>query len=104
MLFLFFYDYVRLDFFPKPQYTKNTTERDLMLKAEIYEMEYSVSPGGIDCWEITIQHYGSSENYGEFKTAGDAVNYLISRYPGREIQVDITTLSAYNILMERENA
>ena len=76
----------------------------MTLKAEIYEMEYSVSPGGKDCWEITIQHYGSSENYSEFKSAGDALNYLINRYPGRELEIDVTSLGAYNILMERENA
>lgn len=76
----------------------------MTLNAQIYEMEYSVSPGGIDCWEITIQGYGYSENYGDFKSAGDAVNFLINKYPGREINLDITSLSAYNILMERENA
>ena len=76
----------------------------MTLNAEIYEMEYSVSPGGIDCWEITIQGYGYSENYSDFKSAGDAVNFLINKYPGREINIDITSLAAYNILMERENA
>lgn len=76
----------------------------MTLNAEIYEMEYSCSPGGVDCWEITIQHYGASENYSEFKTAGDAVNYLLDRYPDRELNLDITSLAAYNILMERENA
>jgi hypothetical protein len=76
----------------------------MTLKAEIYEMEYSVSPGGKDYWEITVQHYGSSENYSEFKSAGDALNYLINRYPGRELEIDVTSLAAYNIRMERENA
>jgi hypothetical protein len=76
----------------------------MTLNAQIYEMEYSVSPGGTDCWEITIQHYGASENYSEFKTAGDAVNFLLDKYPGREMNLDITSLAAYNILMERENA
>jgi hypothetical protein len=76
----------------------------MTLNAQIYEMEYSVSPGGIDCWEITIQHYGASENYSEFETAGDAVNFLLNKYPGREMNLDITSLAAYNILMERENA
>jgi hypothetical protein len=76
----------------------------MTLNAQIYEMEYSVSPGGIDCWEITIQGYGYSENYSDFKSAGDAVNFLINKYPGREINIDITSLAAYNILMEKENA
>jgi hypothetical protein len=76
----------------------------MTLNAKIYEMEYSVSPGGIDCWEITIQGYGYSENYSEFKTAGDAVNFLLDKYPGRDMNLDITSLAAYNILMEREEA
>jgi len=76
----------------------------MTLNAEIYEMEYSVSPGGIDCWEITIRHYGASENYSDFKSAGEAVNFLLDKYPGRKMNIDITSLGAYNILMERENA
>jgi len=74
------------------------------MKVEIYEMEYSVSPGGKDCWEINIQEYGSSKNYSEFKSAGEALDYIINQYPGVELEVDVTSLSAYNILMERENA
>ena len=76
----------------------------MTLNAKIYEMEYSCSPGGVDCWEITIQSYGYSENYSDFKTAGDAVNFLLDKYPSREMNLDITSLGAYNILMERENA
>ena len=74
----------------------------MTLHAEIYEMEYSCSPGGVDCWEVTIQHYGYSENYSDFKSAGQALNYVINKYPGRQISVDVTSLSAYNIMMERE--
>ena len=66
-------------------------------------MEYSCSPGGVDCWEITIQGYGYSENYSDFKSAGEAVNFLLDKYPARKINLDITSLAAYNILMEREN-
>ena len=75
-----------------------------MLYAHIYEVEYSCSPGGIDCWEITIQGYGTSENYSDFKNAGQALNFLLNKYPGRQLNVDITSLSAYNIRMEREDA
>ena len=75
-----------------------------MVKAQVYEMEYSCSPGGVDCWEVKIQGYGYSECYGDFKSAGEAVNFLLDKYPGRELNLDITSLSAYNILMERENA
>jgi len=74
------------------------------MKVEIYEMEYSVSPGGKDCWEMDIQNYGSSKNFSGFNTAGDALNYLIKQFPGMQFEIDVTSLSAYNILMERENA
>ena len=74
----------------------------MTLSAEIYEMNYSCSPGGVDCWEVTIQHYGHSENYSDFKSAGKALDFLLNKYPGRQVNVDITSLSAYNILMEKE--
>lgn len=66
--------------------------------AEIYEMEYSCSPGGVDCWEITIEGYGHSENYTDFKSAGQALNYLINLYPDQEFVINVTSLNAYNAL------
>ena len=75
------------------------------MKSRIFEMEYSCSPGGIDCWELEVRDsIGYSTNYSDFKTAGEALNFLLDKYPGRELNLDITSLSAYNILMERENA
>jgi hypothetical protein len=74
--------------------------KDNMLKAHIYEMEYSVSPGGIDCWEVTVQKYGFSSNYSDFKTAGDALNYIINLYPDQTIEAEVISLSVYNKLME----
>lgn len=74
------------------------------MKARIFEMEYSVSPGGIDCWELEINEaLGHSSNYTDFKTAGDALNYLINLYPDQEHEVDITSLEAYNKFIERDN-
>lgn len=72
----------------------------MTLNADVYEMEYSCSPGGIDCWEITIQEYGSSTNYTDFKSAGAAVNFLLDKYPSREMNLNITSLAAYRILTE----
>lgn len=71
-----------------------------MIKANIYEMEYSVSPGGIDCWEVTVQEYGHSSNYSDFKTAGDALNYIINLYPEKTIKAEVISLGVYNKLME----
>jgi hypothetical protein len=75
------------------------------MKARIFEMEYSVSTGGIDCWELEIKDsIGYSTSYTDFKTAGDALDYLLHLYPAIEHKVDITSLAAYNSFMEKENA
>lgn len=68
----------------------------------IYEMEYSCSPGGIDCWEATINGYGTSSTASDFKTAGEALNWVLDRYPGVELEVAVTTLEAYNLQQERK--
>ena len=74
------------------------------MKVEIYEMEYSVSPGGKDCWEATVfTGLGHSQTYGEYKSAGEALDHLLSVYPGVELELDVTSLEAYNLLQEREN-
>lgn len=61
----------------------------------IYEMNYSVSPGGIDCWETTINGYGTSTTASDFKTAGDALNWVIDRYPDEMLELTVISLSAY---------
>ena len=63
---------------------------------EIYEMNYSVSPGGVDCWEVTIQGYGNSTTTSDFKTAGDALNYVIDKYPDQMLELNVTTYKAYD--------
>ena len=75
------------------------------MKSRIFEMEYSVSPGGIDCWELEVRDsIGYSTNYSDFKTAGEALDYLINLYPEVEHKVDIIGLPAYHKSMEREMA
>ena len=75
------------------------------MKARIFEMEYSVSPGGIDCWELEINEgLGHSSNHSDFDTAGEALNYLITLYPDMEHEVDIISLAAYHKSMEEINA
>jgi hypothetical protein len=75
------------------------------MKARIFEMEYSVSPGGIDCWELEINEgLGHSSNHTDFDTAGDALNYLIRMYPDVQHEVDIISLAAYYKSMEDEDA
>ena len=48
----------------------------------IYEMEYSCSPGGVDCWEATINGYGTSSTASDFKTAHlDLLAQLVRALP-----------------------
>ena len=69
-------------------------------------MEYSCSPGGVDCWELEIDEGcirgfgGHSSNYSDFNTAGEALDYLIRMYPDVRHEVDILSLSAYNGSMD----
>jgi hypothetical protein len=61
------------------------------LKAEINEEETG--------WDITIRGYGHSNNYTGFKTVGEAVEFLLSEYPGRHVELYIASLEAYNQLL-----
>jgi hypothetical protein len=61
----------------------------------IYEMNYSVSPGGTDCWEATINGYGTSSTATDFKTAGEALNWVVDRYPDEMLELTVVSLPAY---------
>lgn len=74
------------------------------MEIEIYEVEYSVSPGGKDCWEMTIREYGHSTCYSDYKTAGEALDHLLSLYPDADLNINVMSLAYYNKTMEVENA
>jgi hypothetical protein len=61
----------------------------------IYEMEYSCSPGGVDCWEATINGYGTSSTASDFKTAGEALQWVLDRYPDEMLELTVVSLPAY---------
>ena len=61
----------------------------------IYEMEYSCSPGGVDCWEATINGYGTSSTASDFKTAGEALQWVLDRYPERLLELTVISQSYY---------
>ncbi len=67
----------------------------MTLNVEIYEMNYACSPGGVDCWEATIQGYGTSTTLSDFKTAGDALNYVLDKYPNLELNLNVKSLNWY---------
>jgi hypothetical protein len=61
----------------------------------IYEMEYSCSPGGVDCWEATINGYGTSSTASDFKTAGEALQWVLDRYPDEMLELTVVSIPAY---------
>jgi hypothetical protein len=67
----------------------------MTLQIEIYEMNYSVSPGGVDCWEASIQGYGISNVASDFKTAGDALNWVLDKHSTEMLELTVTSLPAY---------
>jgi len=64
-----------------------------MLDVQIYEMDYSVSPGGVNCWEMTV----GNKCYSEFKTAGQALDHLLAMYPDLEFNLEVLSLGAYEV-------
>ena len=63
----------------------------MTLNVEIYEMDYSVSPGGVNCWEVSVDEWCVSD----FKTAGDALNYVLDKYPNQELNLNVKSLNWY---------
>jgi hypothetical protein len=61
----------------------------------IYEMNYSCSPGGVDCWEATINGYGTSSTASDFKTAGEALDWVLDRYPEQLLELTVISQSYY---------
>jgi hypothetical protein len=66
----------------------------------IYEMNYAVSPGGIDCWEATINGYGTSSTASDFKTAGEALNWVLDRHPDEMLELTVVSQTAYEKEMQ----
>ena len=67
----------------------------MTLEIEIYEMNYALSPGGVDCWEVTVRKGYDSICSSDFKTAGHALNYVLDKYPGEMLELTVTSFKAY---------
>lgn len=69
------------------------------MKLTIYEINYSVSPGGKDCWAVEVESDDSVRSqllYREgFTSAGQALNFLLEQYPERVLEVEVKSLSWY---------
>jgi hypothetical protein len=67
-------------------------------EVEIYEVNYAVSPGGVDVWAVeapsTISDALSRYEEG-FKTAGEALDFALKQFPAQELQVTVKSLEWY---------
>ena len=63
----------------------------MTLNVEIYEMDYSCSPGGVNCWEVSVDDWCVSD----FRIAGDALQYVLDKYPYHELNLNVKSLNWY---------
>ena len=63
-----------------------------MKDLDIYEVEYSCSPGGVDKWEI--QERGGDFFQGDFDTAENAISYALLKFDGEELNFNIKSLES----------
>ena len=78
------------------------------MRFTIYEINYSVSPGGKDCWAVEVESGKGVRSrlfYREgFNSAGQALDFLLEQYPERALEVSVKSLSWYFKNFEKENA
>ena len=65
-----------------------------MKQLDIYEMEYSCSPGGVDCWEVSERDGDLFQ--GGFDTAEDAISFALLKFDGEELNLNIKSLKWYH--------
>ena len=65
-----------------------------MRSINIYEVEYSCSPAGVDCWEL--EENGTDFFQGGFDTAEDAISFALLKFDGVELYINIKSLKWYH--------
>ena len=65
------------------------------MNAELYEIDYSVSPGGINMWALDIKHGLGNSSYAEFRNPAQALKWMLNRYPESEINLSVKSLAWY---------
>jgi hypothetical protein len=63
------------------------------MKLTIYEINYSVSPGGKDCWAVSSEDTQWHEE--GFDSAGQALECALRLYPDEVLEVEVKSLSWY---------
>ncbi len=67
---------------------------------DIYEVEYSVSPQGEDCWEVTEREGEFFK--GDFNTVEEAISYVLNQFKGEELNLNIKSLEWYHAQEEED--
>jgi len=65
------------------------------MNAELYEIDYSCSPGGINMWGLDIRDSLYHSSYAEFRNPAQALNWMLKRYPESEINLSVRSLGWY---------
>jgi hypothetical protein len=73
-----------------------------LMNVNIYEVNYSVSPGGVDQWEMTIDFPKYTAHFGEFESAPQALEFAMKHLPTSELCVNIKSLEWYEYREAKE--
>jgi len=66
------------------------------MNADLYEIDYSCSPGGINMWALDIKHSIGNSSYAEFRTPAQALGWMLKRYPESEIDLNVRSIGWYH--------
>jgi len=65
-----------------------------MYKAKVFEIEYSASPGGKDTWAVDVENFSYYQE--GFNSAGEAVDFLVAKYPTVELEIEVKSLAWFH--------
>lgn len=60
------------------------------MRITIYEINYSVSPGGVDTWAVVSEEANWYEE--GFSSAGQALECALNLYPDQALEVEVKSL------------
>lgn len=70
------------------------------MKVQIYEIEYSVSPGGKDTWAVEIE---DNNFYVEgFDSAGQALEKVLRLYPRQRLKVEVKSIEWWRAMTHNQ--
>jgi hypothetical protein len=66
------------------------------MNVELYEIEYSCSPGGVDMWAVDVRDSIGHSIYQEFRSSSSALKWLLNKYPDKEINLTIRSIAWFH--------